>query len=56
MIKYEGDVAPVVTTVLDDDEQGTMIYLDGVAFAQINQALPDGYDLVSAIGLESLSA
>ncbi len=56
MIKYEGDVAPVVTTVLDDDGQGTMIYLDGVAFAQINQALPDGYDLASAIGLESLSA
>lgn len=52
LIKYEGDTAPTVTTQLDQYGQGTMIYLDGVAFAQINQPLPADFSLVNAIGLE----
>ncbi|MEY8882697.1 calcium-binding protein [Donghicola sp. XS_ASV15] len=55
MIKYEGDTAPVITTELDADEQGTMIYLDGVAFAQINQPLPSDFNVAAAIGLEPIA-
>ncbi len=56
LIKYEGNTPPTITTQLDEDGQGTMIYLDGVAFAQINQSLPAGFSLVNAIGLERFGA
>jgi Ca2+-binding RTX toxin-like protein len=55
LVKYDGGRAPVVSTVLDADGQGTMIYLDGVPFAQINEPLPSDFNVAAAIGLERIA-